>query len=407
MSSDPPSRIPPRNQQPDNKSVRDELSSKNKVEKVREVDADEARKKKFKSFLDDEKPVSKENSKPSLFEISSNNANKERSFRQGRLPSPDFSNSQDKSSKPKEKEKEKDPLPHSDDFWEEIDVSSEKPPVKKEMKETVLPEEDALTSLGQLPRGSLVEGQKLSEEGKTAGLTARQIHPQEDVERPIRDDELLSKEEREVGLDSGSKNVSPRVAEKDKFRFSQADLNSFGEEESPISISLEGTVEKKEEKPSKEVDPKILEIAAGSRLPASVQPVAIAATEQAASYLHPVSTSLFFQMVGQIYVMNTSGVSRTEIVLNSPSFAGSRFFGATITIEKYTTAPDSFNIRLTGSEEAVTLFRQNTASLMSAFQNGNFAFKINRLDAEYTMEKPVFRRKEKEDRDSGSGDRRK
>jgi hypothetical protein len=134
--------------------------------------------------------------------------------------------------------------------------------------------------------------------------------------------------------------------------------------------------------------------------PAAIQPVAVAATTQAAPYLSPSTMNIFFQMVGTMYIMaGPQGISRTEILLNNPAFTNSRFFGSIITIEKYATAPDSFNIRLTGSnQQAVVSFKENIPSLMNAFQNGNFSFRVNRIDVEYTSERPVFRRKE-----NGSG----
>jgi hypothetical protein len=89
------------------------------------------------------------------------------------------------------------------------------------------------------------------------------------------------------------------------------------------------------------------------------------------------------------------GISRTEIVLNNPAYAHSRFFGSTITIEKYATAPDSFNIRLTGNNAAVTSFRDHIPSLLAGFQNSNLPFRVHRIEAEYTMERPVYRRKER------------
>lgn len=154
---------------------------------------------------------------------------------------------------------------------------------------------------------------------------------------------------------------------------------------------------------------KILEIEPPSlpQLPANIQPMAMAATSQVATYLTPQTVSLFFQMVGTIFVMQgPQAVNRTEIILNNPSYANSKFYGATITIEKYATAPDSFNIRLTGSHEAVVSFKENIPSLMSAFENGNFNFRIGRIDVEYTLERPIFRRKEKgEGRgEAGGGD---
>lgn len=147
-------------------------------------------------------------------------------------------------------------------------------------------------------------------------------------------------------------------------------------------------------------------------LPVDVQPMAQTAATQAAPYLRPETLSLFYQMVGTIYVMTASptGISRTEITLNNPAFADSKFYGATITIEKYASAPDSLNIRLTGSNNAVNAFKENIPSLMNAFQNGNFTFRVNRVDAEYAVVKPYFRRKEKgEGGESGGslGDRRK
>ena len=151
---------------------------------------------------------------------------------------------------------------------------------------------------------------------------------------------------------------------------------------------------------------KEIEIASHSlpSIPTQVQPMAMAATTQAAPYLSPETAALFYQMVGTIYVMVAPpGVTRTEVVLNSLSYANSKFYGATITIEKYATAPDSFNIRLTGSQEAVALFKENIPNLLNAFQNGNFSFKVNRLNAEYTLERPLFRRKERGE-SKGEGD---
>ena len=129
-------------------------------------------------------------------------------------------------------------------------------------------------------------------------------------------------------------------------------------------------------------------------LPADVQPMASAATSAAAPYLSDQTTALFHQMVGEIYMLEKSdGVSRTEIVLNSPAFASSKFYGAKIEIEKYETAPNSYNIRLTGSNEAVVSFRENIPSLMSAFNQQNIS--VTRIDAHYSpIEKPLVRRKE-------------
>jgi hypothetical protein len=110
-------------------------------------------------------------------------------------------------------------------------------------------------------------------------------------------------------------------------------------------------------------------------------------------------------MVGTIFIMTTQGISTTEIHLNNPAFAGSKFFGASIEIIKYSSAPDSLNIRLNGSNEAVvTAFNQNIPGLLAAFQTGRFRFRIGRIDAGYAAERPVLHRKEEKDRGDGSNE---
>jgi hypothetical protein len=146
------------------------------------------------------------------------------------------------------------------------------------------------------------------------------------------------------------------------------------------------------------------------QFPPDVQVLAQAATTHAAPYLRTETMPLFYQMVGNIYIMTApTGISRTQIVLDTPAFANSKFFGSTITIEKYATAPDSLNIHLTGSDKAVQTFNQNISSLVAAFQNGPFSFRIGRIEASYQTNqanKPVYRRKEKsEGNDSASEDK--
>ena len=138
-------------------------------------------------------------------------------------------------------------------------------------------------------------------------------------------------------------------------------------------------------------------------LPTDVQPVAQMAAAQAAPYLSDHIVPLFYQMVGTITVMSqTPDIQTTEVMLNAPNFAHSKFFGSTIEITKYATAPDSFNIRLTGSNEAVNSFQQNIPSLMSAFQRESIV--VNRIEAHYTsVERPLVRRKESASSSSDQG----
>jgi hypothetical protein len=102
----------------------------------------------------------------------------------------------------------------------------------------------------------------------------------------------------------------------------------------------------------------------------------------------------------------TPGITRTEVILNQLAFQKSVFYNSTITIEKYATAPDSFNIRLTGSDTAVKMFNDNIPNLMSSFANAyeqkNIKFRIGRLETSYSTERPLIRRKkEAGDKDTG------
>ncbi|HRW57987.1 MAG TPA: hypothetical protein P5048_00015 [Chlamydiales bacterium] len=102
---------------------------------------------------------------------------------------------------------------------------------------------------------------------------------------------------------------------------------------------------------------------------------------------------LFTQMVGTIMHISQKGIERTEIILDSPNFNSSIFYKSHITFTKYSTAPNSYNIQLTGSDQAVVLFRDNIDSLLLAFRNGKFAFNVGRLEAHYETERPLFKRK--------------
>jgi|GEM_PF-2462994 len=128
-------------------------------------------------------------------------------------------------------------------------------------------------------------------------------------------------------------------------------------------------------------------------LPSYVIPVAGAAAAAAQPYLGIEALSIYYHMIGTITAMvSPKGDSRTEFILNAPSFANSKFYGAKISIEKFSTAPYQLNIRLTGSNEAVAAFNQNIPNLLAAFQAGKFSYTVNRIEAAY--EKPLFQRKE-------------
>lgn len=501
---------------PDTKAAREESK---KVERVREIDADEEtqrRRRKFQMMMGDEdqlSDVNKEQRGPSPFETQFyTQDNKEAPSTSSRpvetfysppapsssdvgedaiVPSPAYSPPPNIQAAPSDDEDEEDELPRSEKFWADTDTPPDMSEPKREFKETnqsqiragfqgkekketgtTKKEKEIFSPFGVPGKESKIEkigaGEKEPKMEKGAPLASAKggVIPskQKGKEMPPppffekgKEPSFAEKEKGPTAKGISSKMSKPPEAEgkvsarymsreEERAGLPEEKLASSGKRSPAEKREAEFSLGKKEETrkaPSRKREreeeieygytvPRVqremeregekrgtkegptLEIASPSlpHLPASIQPMAMNAATQASPYLSPETIPLYFQMVGQMFIMSAPpGISRTEIVLNNPAFANSKFYGSRITIEKYATAPDSFNIRLTGSDTAVLAFKENIPSLMTAFQNGNFTFRINRLDAEFSIEKPVFRRKEggEKGKDTGGdlGERRK
>lgn len=393
MSPEPPSRVPPRDTF-GTKSSQNELTSKGRVEKVREVDADEEtrRRKKFQTMMKDSESEGEVEPNQKPYDLLSGTYKKEGAALNADsaiVPSPSYAKPPDVQNIPETTETVEG-LPQSRQFWQKSDLPDDQPigPTKIVGME----EKKAIQSITK------EKGKKKGEDvtgfmGKpTPDMPMAQNQPAGKKEKP---DELVGKiAPSEDEMATGSAFSGP---EEMRRRFEREAAKGKSKEAFVLHEQEKLLYRIHEHKERKNKDQKYLEIEAPSLplLPQDVQPMAFQATNTAASYLHPSTVSLFFQMVGTMYVMSAPpGIERTEILLNNPAFASSKFYRSTIIIEKYATAPDSFNIRLTGSDEAVTTFKDHLPSLMTAFQNSNVPFRIGRIDAEYAVDRPVFRRKE-------------
>ncbi len=98
-------------------------------------------------------------------------------------------------------------------------------------------------------------------------------------------------------------------------------------------------------------------------------------------------TQLFEKMIRSLIHIDQKGIAETTIELTSEAFSSSVFYGATITITEYSTAPMVFNVRLTASVEGLALFQAHASELSAALQKGNFGFGIHRLDTELQDER--------------------
>jgi len=446
--TEPPSRIPPRGHNPDTKAVRDEASTK--VEKVREIDPDEQAKKKFRQYYDGDASAnadSEVDDRPTPFDLLSG---KQSQGGKAQKPSP-FSDAKDSigaipayappsqvpsietGKKGDGDETDTSPLPQSEDFWEEVDFPPDQPtpprafhegamkglkkgepqigkaPSKEAGKKgVVLPtnvksEKKEEPSPFGVPGKPEKKGESEKRKSPFKGPEKRPTHFEQASTEPQQLKPVEKKKESQPFMEAAP---PPKTFEKEGER-SVRSASLKGEkkkEESPLYREPEAVPFKPDEERQGNREQKTVEIenALLPVFPSAIQPLAVAAATQATPYIHPSTVSLFFQMVGTMYVMaGPQGINRTEIVLNNPSYARSKFYGSTIRVEKYATAPDSFNITLSGSDEAVSSFKDNIPSLMAAFQsNKELPFKINRLDVEY--ERPVYRRKGEED--TGGGD---
>jgi hypothetical protein len=387
-----------RSQSVDSKTQRE---SAQKIEKVREVDPDEQarqrRRDQFQAMMSDNDDTDTAPHVPSPFETQfystddSEQSSQFSNLKDAAVPSPQYSPPPTLKAPNLENMGTNTDLPQSDEFWSNVELPDQ-PIAKPTYKDAA----DGKTGATGKKTGKTIEPSPFGVPGK-----------------PVAKTELSGTSKSEKGrVQTGSKKEpdatptgrfwNPETQPFDAKITPPKESNPFAEKgKSSAAPPVEGEQGFKDKKKKSE-DPFLDQVvptlsSATTPLPGDIQTAAQQAVTVASPYLSPEVLPLFYQMVGSIMVMTNyqPGVSKTEVLLNSPAFARSKFYGATLEIVKYASAPDSLNIRLTGSNEAVMAFRQNMPSLLAAFQQSNFQFKIGRLEAHYAPEKPVFHRKEK------------
>ena len=95
------------------------------------------------------------------------------------------------------------------------------------------------------------------------------------------------------------------------------------------------------------------------------------------SYLNlpPAVFELFDKMVSYITIEHSKSGTTTATV--HIDMKGSVFDGAKLELKRVPTAPNTFNIQLQGTPEAVQLFNSNAQDLAAAFQYGKYSFDVN------------------------------
>ncbi len=108
--------------------------------------------------------------------------------------------------------------------------------------------------------------------------------------------------------------------------------------------------------------------------------------------------ALFEKMVSVMSVMDLSGIQQTELYLNNPDFVGTALEGSKIVIREFSSAPKVFNIEIQVQPQGMEQAKAGLASLIAAFENGGYRFKVHQLEVSLVQEdKPVFHRKGKKE----------
>ncbi|MCK4934024.1 MAG: hypothetical protein KAR79_00395 [Simkaniaceae bacterium] len=164
---------------------------------------------------------------------------------------------------------------------------------------------------------------------------------------------------------------------------------SLSTEEAAVLIEPELPPEKKKEK----IDTSSLAIEGKEVAPESTPNIAPTTAAPAYTKLNPQVFELFEKMVGLITIQKDTGVTTTTITINMKN---SVFDGSEIVLEHYSTAPNSFNIRLQAAPEAVALLSANMTALVESFKQTTVDYSVNVLPPTLQKKYRIVKRRGKE-----------
>ncbi len=311
-------------------------------------------------------------------------------------------------------------LPESERFWEDYDLPDQ--PLKSvEFKERSLPKKPERLSEAEEKKRLIEEKNRKSLKGFLEKSAAPEEEPflQEKSQKTLgpagwHEKPFSKTEKKEAGfskegmkkqgkpLSEDQLEEMPSLGEKEEAEAHLAQKMNLPEEMAQVSFaerSLIREIDEKEREKKKAKGETPSAVRPPDPLPPACQQVAQAALTAASPFLNTQTAELYLKMVGTMVFMASSkgGISLTEVMLNSPVFKNSVLFNSTITIEKYATAPDSFNIRFTGTPEAIQVFSNNLGRLSSAFvtayEEKRVSFRVGRLETELASDRHLIRRK--------------
>ena len=106
------------------------------------------------------------------------------------------------------------------------------------------------------------------------------------------------------------------------------------------------------------------------------------------------SVDMFFEKVEETLIIAQGAQStETRILLESPKWESSPFYGSEIIVEEFSSAPKIFNVKIIASPEAAKIIELNTPSFMQLFEERKFPFRLNRIDTGLHPYRSELRRK--------------
>ncbi len=108
---------------------------------------------------------------------------------------------------------------------------------------------------------------------------------------------------------------------------------------------------------------------------------------------------IFDKLCSEMLVMDAESCITTTFVLETESFARSPFYGATVTIEEYSTAPKVFNVSITAQESAITLIETQMTGFFELLETRNFSFAIHKIDTHLSTDSWYKEKEREQDRD--------
>lgn len=295
----------------------------------------------------------------------------------------------------------KEDVPSSHEFWAEADLKKIDPTKKakalKTLSEEIKKEKNAPYFLSSEAPGK-ISSERLKEK-KEALLSIEESAKQ----KLSKEKAALSEKARmiqEASLDLTKKEIEKKAFEKG----TEKAIREVKEKKAKKVIE-KNEIEKKE---IKKITSSLKEtkepsmVAQTFEIPQNIAHQTEMITAKVESFLNPELVPIFEHMIGSLFFLEKKGMSSMTVILDNEKFASSRFYGSKITFEKYSTAPNSYNIRLTGSQEAVTIFNDNLDGLYKTLQKADLDFDVGRVYAEYDQTKPLFKRKPKIGKDEGN-----